>query len=909
MRLLLHVGLLTMYLSGIAVAQSPPSNNDCENAHEIYLGTTSFTTIDATTDGETHESCKWGGATYSDVWYTFTSGCEGILVVSTCGTVDYDSDLVVYYGDNCNNLELAGCNDDGCGNQSYVEVPVSFGDRITIRVGGGSNQWSDGSGTMLLDIIDDNGSVDCPANDACANAVEITDGNWDFTTVDATTDGDADSSCDFDGQTYHDIWYRYLAPANGLLTVSTCSQANYDTDLVIYEGSDCDHLSLIGCNDDGDECENYSSFLEVEVDGGLEYFIRVGGWNNGDYGSGVLTVSIVGDTVTWVGSSGGSWFDGENWSSGVVPTAGIDVEISGTVSIDQAGAEAASVTVLSGGILRMVNTSSSLTTSNLFVDTGGSLDWIGGTIDVSSGYMSLASDLFIGCVDDATLVADYTYIIADNVTICSNGTLTGTCEILATLVENMGTISPGGLAGGAIGYVYIAGEYVQADIGTLEIELASEDAYDRVYVGSGSSTLDGILKIISYNNFSPTDGASFQLVHNQSEANAGWFTSIETTGFLPGTGFYTDSNAYGYTITATLNTVWYVDGDNTSGNGTSWAQAFPTLQDALSVVPAGDNIWVAEGIYTPGTTRDSTFDIPISTAMFGGFDGTETSFEQRDIDANPTILSGNINNTSDESDDAYHVVSFTPAESGVYALIDGCTITRGMATGPESNGDNYGGGIIIDGGYLYLFNCTIDNNKAANRGGGAYIDSGYLLTIGGTISNNGMSQSIQDGNGGGVYTNAGGIFANNTSFINNAANFGGSIYSSASYTSLTSCEFTDNDCYLGGGGVCSSTGTLEISDCTFTNNRTPENSVFGNGGGIYAFQSETTITGSSFINNMAGDAGGGIFFNEISENWIAFINQCEFKLNQSPRGSAFAEAEGDGHNTTYIANSLFVAND
>ena len=247
------------------------------------------------------------------------------------------------------------------------------------------------------------------------------------------------------GKTYHDIWYRYVAPVDGLLTLSTCGQANYDTDLVIYNGTECGSLSLLGCNDDWDDCEGYSSYLEVEVNAGLEYLIRVGGWSDGDYGTGVLTVSIDGETVTWVGGKGASWFDGNNWSSGVVPSAGVDVEISGTVSIDQAGAEAASVTVLSGGILRMENTSSSLTTLNLFVDTGGNLDWIGGTIDVSVGSITLASDLFIGCVDDATLVADGSYITADNVTICSNGTLTGTCFITGALVENMGTISPGGL--------------------------------------------------------------------------------------------------------------------------------------------------------------------------------------------------------------------------------------------------------------------------------------------------------------------------------------------------------------------------------------------------------------------------------------------------------------------------------
>ena len=111
----------------------------------------------------------------------------------------------------------------------------------------------------------------------------------------------------------------------------------------------------------------------------------------------------------------------------------------------------------------------------------------------------------------------------------------------------------------------------------------------------------------------------------------------------------------------TIDTVWYVDGDNTSGNGTSWATAFPTLQDALSVVPAGEHIWVAEGTYTPGTTRDSQRLIFHLRRLCWG-DLMEQKLLLRineTLMRNQTILSGNVNNTSDPSDDAYHVVTFT----------------------------------------------------------------------------------------------------------------------------------------------------------------------------------------------------------------------------------------------------------
>ena len=92
-------------------------------------------------------------------------------------------------------------------------------------------------------------------------------------------------------------------------------------------------------------------------------------------------------------------------------------------------------------------------------------------------------------------------------------------------------------------------------------------------------------------------------------------------GFTPTTAVY----AVGSTI--------YVKADASgANNGSSWADAYIDLQDALSVAVSGDQIWVASGTYYPttGTDQSATFTLANGVSIYGGFDGTETLLTERD---------------------------------------------------------------------------------------------------------------------------------------------------------------------------------------------------------------------------------------------------------------------------------------
>ncbi|NCO34845.1 MAG: hypothetical protein GW893_13415, partial [Armatimonadetes bacterium] len=99
----------------------------------------------------------------------------------------------------------------------------------------------------------------------------------------------------------------------------------------------------------------------------------------------------------------------------------------------------------------------------------------------------------------------------------------------------------------------------------------------------------------------------------------------------------------------------YVDASATgANNGSSWADAFTTLQSALTAATDGDTIHVAQGTYKPttGTDRMAFFKLDDGRTLLGGYpNGGGT----RDPAVNETILSGDIG-AAGSSDNSYHVV-------------------------------------------------------------------------------------------------------------------------------------------------------------------------------------------------------------------------------------------------------------
>jgi len=292
-----------------------------------------------------------------------------------------------------------------------------------------------------------------------------------------------------------------------------------------------------------------------------------------------------------------------------------------------------------------------------------------------------------------------------------------------------------------------------------------------------------------------------------------------------------------------LLTTWFVDADMASGSGTSWADATPDLQVALANAMAGDEIWVAEGTYQPGTNRHASFHLKSGVDLYGGFQGLSPQFpagesflEQRNWSEHETILSGDVAN-----DDAYvfYGAGYTyGVEDLVMAINNNEENNHHVVTGAD--------GARLDGFY-------VEGGNANGRCSGA----GTSLSICyAPVS----SWTTVYGNGGGLYAAQGTPTVENTVFRLNSALRGGGVYTAQASLNFTEPNFRNvvfhnNLAEYIGAGMYSNSSDVYLENAVFHKNHV--SGVGGMGGGLTIAGGDAIIVNSTFYGNWS-EAGGGI---------------------------------------------------
>ena len=255
----------------------------------------------------------WNGAVGDGILninFTTAEICDDGIDNDVDGLTDcFDPDCVG--APNCFEGDTATCG-DGIDNDGDGFVDCADGDCAGIGSCGVEicDDGIDNDGDGLIDCFDSQdcplGSVFCPIsdNDDCLGAEIIAingpgtyTANMDSTLATPSGLPAPTVPCNVLGAIDNDIWYSITPDQDMTWEIHTCDINSWDTDLIVYEGSDCTLLTDIACDGDGaglTGCQGfYSRIVGLQLFAGVEYKIRVGSWGAGASGQGILTLNAV----------------------------------------------------------------------------------------------------------------------------------------------------------------------------------------------------------------------------------------------------------------------------------------------------------------------------------------------------------------------------------------------------------------------------------------------------------------------------------------------------------------------------------------------------------------------------------------------------------------------------------------
>ena len=365
-------------------------------------------------------------------------------------------------------------------------------------------------------------------------------------------------------------------------------------------------------------------------------------------------------------------------------------------------------------------------------------------------------------------------------------------------------------------------------------------------------------------------------------------------------------------------------------DGTSWQDAYTNLKTAIDNSSLHDEIWIAAGTYVPNSSSfllPRTFEISHDLKLYGGFNGTETTRNQRDATTNLTILSGDVNG-DDVLDDFFNSrednvlnVMYIKAVVTSATVIDGLTIKNGQADGDGNTLTEVRGAAIFSLGAPQIKNCRFVQNYASMEGASVFFCEQSARE--GIVMNCVFEKNNTLGNGAGLAAaNIGGkgITIYNCEFLENqAALVGGAVFFLDANGTILNSTFRNNQGNLGGGAI-------EIDNPFYTSKKhVIENCVFENNvssyGGALRFltsqrDSEIEIAACDFISNRVEflDAvapfphGGAVYMAYYGQagNMNSSIEDCLF-LNNSSTYSSGAVAI-NGYDNNFSGNEYTVHN-
>ncbi len=349
-----------------------------------------------------------------------------------------------------------------------------------------------------------------------------------------------------------------------------------------------------------------------------------------------------------------------------------------------------------------------------------------------------------------------------------------------------------------------------------------------------------------------------------------------------------------------------------SGDGRGWGKAYKTIQEAVDAANSGDEIWVAN----PSGIDSLNVIINKSVTLYGGFNGTESKRDERNL-SNKTVIKG-INGTNAIQITANGVVvdgfelnNFNNS-NGILINTPGCSASI-YNTDFISIINTTRAAILLNRAGIEISKCSFVSNIASSGNGGAIKSTNNdtdNITI--TIKDSIFKKNTASTSGGACYFQyvdnlkiLGCTFGVDGSLADaNTAGSGGALFVENTNTIISDSFFYNNSSTtLNGGSIVNAsttTGNMQINNCSFS-----DNSSNVNGGAIYS-SGDITISNSNITDNTA-QYGGGICLDGASKTFS--ISNSSIAYNHSTLSTGGGGGIGVFNGDCIITGSTISNND
>ena len=383
----------------------------------------------------------------------------------------------------------------------------------------------------------------------------------------------------------------------------------------------------------------------------------------------------------------------------------------------------------------------------------------------------------------------------------------------------------------------------QGDITFFEFESVSGGAVTW-QVKNELNVFENAVNDATYNIVHSATGSRLTVNTAQMSVGVEQFQVLHSNRILPA-----------FNLTLQSGDVIYVDTNAGAGlnNGTTWANAYTELSEALENGAHCSEIWMAQGEYSPAV--GSSFYINKGIRIYGGFLGTEQQRNERNVAGNETLLK-----SADGSELPLVVIESLDAGQLPLAILDRISFQSSKVCLDINNaspliqdcrfypGEDHGI-LVRNSADPHIKGVTIDGRKKSSIVISAYsapdIEDSHFLN---NVADNGGALKFEANSQAKV---VGSVFeANNASFG------GGAVFISEVTSALIDrCIFKGNSATTNGAAILvnDSSDSVKIVNSLFHSNSAKR------GGAIASFGNRLEILNGTITQNLADELGGGIY--------------------------------------------------